>query len=167
MKSKRLRAYLSGGMEYAKGEGADWRREFEQWLKSSLGHSVFNPNSESERYLAKKYPGDNFRSLKEKDVESFTRIVRGIVDLDSTEIAKRSDYVVCYWDESALRGAGTKGELTIARFFRKPVYMVTSFDPEDLPGWILGCTTKRFKSFDELRSYLVMSYSVTSRKMMK
>jgi hypothetical protein len=31
MKHKKLRAYLSGGMEYAKDEGADWRAETQDW----------------------------------------------------------------------------------------------------------------------------------------
>ena len=38
---------------------------------------------------------------------------------------KGSDCVICLWDEGAARGAGTKGELTIARYFGKPVYLVT------------------------------------------
>lgn len=162
MRYKRPRAYLSGGMEYAPGEGADWRREFEAWLKSNLGHNVFNPNSESGIYLAKKYPRGDFRKLKTKNVEKFTEVVRGIVDLDSREIAQRADYVVCFWDESATRGAGTKGELTIAKFFKKPVYMVTQIHPTDIPGWILGCTTKRFDSFDHLKSFLLAHYKNSS-----
>ncbi len=160
MKPRKLHAYLSGGMEYARNEGADWRRQMKTWIEESLGHAVFNPNDESKKYLAKKFPNGDFRKLKFEDMESFRKLVRGIVDLDSREIAYNSDYVVCYWDESAMKGAGTKGELTIAKFFRKPVYMVTAMSHEDIPGWILGCTTKIFKSFEELKKFLLRQHKV-------
>ena len=152
-KPVRKRVYLSGGMEYAQYEGADWRAEIEDWIRTILGHSVFNPNKESAKFLRKHVRGD-FRRLKTEDTPRFTKIVARIVDLDSKEIARRSDYVVCYWDRSAQRGAGTKGEVTIARLFGKPVYMVTEMRPENIPGWILGCTTKIFGTFHELKQFM-------------
>lgn len=158
MKRKRLRVYLSGGMEYARGEGADWRNEIDDWVRSTLGHSVFNPNKESAKYLMKRLRNDDFRKLKVENLPRFTSLVRGIVDLDSKEIAERTDYVICYWDRSAQRGAGTKGELTIARLCRKPVYMVTEMKPDNIPGWVLGCATRMFPSFDVLKSFLTKRY---------
>jgi hypothetical protein len=152
--AKRLRTYLSGGMEYAKDEGVDWRAEMNAWVVRELGHKVFNPNTESEKYLRRNLSRRDLRRLKFSDIQKFQAVVRGIVSLDSREIAFRSDYVICLWDTSALRGAGTKGELTIAKFFNKPVYMVTRMKPERIPGWVLGCTSKIFRSFDELKNYL-------------
>jgi hypothetical protein len=157
--TKRMRTYLSGGMEYAKNEGVDWRNGIEEWLAAELGHSVFNPNSESEKYLKKKLPNANLRKLKFSNIEKFQSIVRGIVKVDSQEIAKRSDYIICYWDKSAQRGAGTKGELTLARFFGKPVYMITRTRSENIPGWILGCTSEIFSSFADLKLFLLKKYS--------
>jgi hypothetical protein len=156
--TRRLRTYLSGGMEYAKDEGLDWRKMMEEWVSTRLGHTVFNPNAESERYLSKKLPSGDLRRLKFTDVDKFQRIVRGIVRLDSAEIARRSDYVICLWDSSAQRGAGTKGELTIARYFGKPVYMVTHMKRENIPGWILGCVSKFFPSFEALKKFLQKKY---------
>ena len=51
MKQKIVRVYLSGGMEYAKNEGIDWRNDIEKWIRKNLGHSIFNPNTESEKFL--------------------------------------------------------------------------------------------------------------------
>lgn len=161
---KPLKAYLSGGMEFAKGEGADWRYEMEEWIHRNLKHRVFNPNRESERILSKKIPRGSFRNLKQENLERFTRIVRGLVDLDTREIARRSDYVICYWDESAQKGAGTKGEVTIARFVEKPVYLVTDMKHADIPGWVLGCTTKIFSSFDALKKFLLETYATKSQE---
>ncbi len=165
--ARRIRTYLSGGMEYARNEGIDWRTMMEEWIVQELGHSVFNPNSESERYLKKKSPNANLRKMKFSNVDRYQSIVRGIVKLDSEEIAQRSDYVICYWDRSAQRGAGTKGELTIARFFDRPVYMVTRIRTSNIPGWILGCTSKIFRSFGELKSYLKERYAVNAHRIVR
>lgn len=159
-----LRVYLSGGMEFAKGEGADWRRTMEEWVQKNLGHSSYNPNKESNEFLAKRFPTGRFRSLKDEDIDMYTVLVRDLIDMDCREIAERSDYVICYWDESAQRGAGTTGELTMARFFDKPVYMVTEMRHQDIPGWVLGCATRTFRSFEELQIYLCELYAENPRK---
>ena len=158
MKQHVVRVYLSGGMEYAKNEGIDWRNDMESWIHKNLKQKIFNPNSESEKYLRKTLPNKNFRALKSTQIDAFIRIVRKFVILDSKEIAEHYDYVICYWDASAQRGAGTKGELTIARYFNKPVYMVTRMPKEKIPGWVLGCVTKFFDSFDQLKHFLMMKY---------
>ncbi len=150
--------YLSGGMEYAESEGAGWRTHLHRWIEENLGHRVFNPNEKSEEILSTHYPGVDFRRLKIEDIGRFREVVQKIVEFDCTEIAERSDYVVCYWDESAQRGAGTKGELTMARYFNKPVYLLTSMDLSDVPGWVIGCTTRFFKSIEELQSFLLEKY---------
>jgi hypothetical protein len=158
MKKKTIRVYLSGGMEYAKNEGVNWRKSLDIWICQNLGHSVFNPNTESEKYLNKVLPHTDFRTLKSTDIKAFTKIVKRFVSMDSKEIAQRSDYIICYWDKSAQRGAGTKGELTIARYFNKPVYVVTRVPKEQIPGWILGCVSDFFVSFDELKKFLLANY---------
>ena len=158
MKPKRPTAYLSGAMEYAHNEGADWRSEIEAWLREELGHSAFNPSVESAKFRAKRLNGQDFRALKNGDVENFVRIVRMLIDRDLKAIAKRSTYLICLWDRRAQKGAGTTGELTMARSLRIPVYMVTRIDDRNIPGWILGCTTRRFRSFSGLKKFLLTTY---------
>ena len=159
MPPKPLRVYLSGGMEFAKGEGADWRRVTEEWVQRELGHSVFNPNRESDAFLALKYPDGKFRDLKHQDIDRYIALIRDLVDIDCREIADRSDYVVCNWDESAQRGAGTTGEVTMARWVGKPVYMVTKMKLQDIPGWVLGCATETFRTFQDLQEFLLKYYA--------
>jgi hypothetical protein len=153
MQSKR-RVYLSGGMEYATNDGRDWREEMQKWLHKELEWEAFNPNEESDRFLRAQIGEIDFRELKQNDPEKFAEVVTKIVDHDCEEIARRTDILVCYWDDSAARGAGTKGEITIAHFFRKPVYLVTATPPADIPGWVLGCTSKMFPGFQELKAFL-------------
>jgi hypothetical protein len=150
------RVYLSGGMEYAPNEGRGWRQEMHDWLTQNLGCEVFNPNHESDKYFERNYPNVNIRALKATDIVKYATIVSQLVEIDCKEIAERSDLVICYWDDSAMRGAGTKGELTIAKHFGKPVYMVTTMKPEEIPGWVLGCTSLLFSSFNELKAFLAM-----------
>ena len=157
-----MRVYLSGGMEYAVGEGARWRNALQSWLEGHLHHTVFNPNSESDRFFAARYPGIDIRTLKSENIDEYTEILRLLVDIDTREIAERSDYIICFWDEGAVRGAGTKGELTIARFFKKPAYLVTQYAHEDIPGWVLGCTTRIFGDFEELKAFLVQEHHLTA-----
>ena len=147
--------YLSGGMEYATDEGRDWRSTLQQWLERDLHCEVFNPNLESDRLFRTRHSNINFRQLKTNDIRQYSSIAAELVDLDCKEIAERSDFVICYWDESAMKGAGTKGELTMARYFKKPVYMVTTMPHHEVPGWILGCATRMFSSFDELKTFLL------------
>jgi hypothetical protein len=150
------RAYLSGGMEYAADEGRDWRKELQTWLERELGCTVFNPNAESDRLLATEYRDLDFRELKKRDIAHYTTIVERIVMIDCKEIAVRTDFVVVYWDESAQRGAGTKGELTMAHYFGKPVYMVTAIPLDSIPGWVLGCVSRIFGDFGSLKEFLSM-----------
>ena len=158
----RTRVYLSGGMEYAADEGRDWRATMHEWLEKELAYEVFNPNLESENFFRTRYPTVRFRELKLTDLPQYKRIAEGLVELDCREIAERTDFVICYWDESAMRGAGTKGELTMARFFGKPVYMVTALPHHQIPGWVLGCTTRLFSTFQELREFLKSQQNATA-----
>ena len=149
-----MNAYLSGGMEYANNDGGDWRDELQRFLENELQHTVFNPTHKSKELFAERYNNVDFRKLKFENIERYTEIVRELVEIDSEEIAERSDYVICYWDESAAKGAGTKGELTLAKYFGKPVYFVSSMPLQEIPGWVLGCCTLLFTNFDDMKAFL-------------
>jgi hypothetical protein len=153
-----MKTYLSGGMEYAEGEGFQWRRELQDWIEQNLKHECFNPNHESNVFFENNYPSVDFREIKTKDIDLYKTIARKLVEIDINEIAKNTDYLICFWDNGAAKGAGTKGELTMAKYFEKPVYLVTTFPLSDIPGWVLGCTTKFFYTFEELKSFLAKQF---------
>ncbi len=146
-------------MEYAQNNGADWRIEMETWLKKDLSHTAFNPVKASEQFLKTQYPRIDFRETKLNDLGQHRRIAAEIVRLDSQEIILRSDYIICYYDESAQRGAGTKGELTVAALFAKPVYLVKGMPIVDIPSWVIGCMTEMFDDFETLRRFLQDKFS--------
>ncbi len=154
-----LTAYLSGGMEFAENYGADWRTEISNWLSHKLDHAVFNPVEASKKFLSEKYPASDFRLTKIADLSLHRKIAKEIVKLDCQEIILKSDYVICYYDESAQRGAGTKGELTIAAIFDKPVYFVIGMEAEKIPSWVLGCADEIFSDFTALKNFLLGKFS--------
>lgn len=146
-------------MEYAVNYGADWRVEMESWLRNELKHGCFNPVKASETFLRSEYPGVDFRDAKANDFRKHREIAGEIVRLDSHEIILHSDYIICYYDESAQRGAGTKGELTVAALVAKPVYFVRGMMIHEIPSWVIGCVTEMFDNFEELKSFLRKKYS--------
>jgi hypothetical protein len=145
-------------MEHARNSGSAWRSRLHEWIERELGHEVFNPSVVRKQYLKRHYHGLSQKRLKKTNLKKFHRLVSTLMRLDCQEIANRTDYVVCLWDESAQKGAGTKGELTMAKYFGKPVYVVTTMRPVEIPGWILACTTRLFSSFDELKIFLKRKY---------
>ena len=111
--------YLSGGMEYASNEGRDWRQPIHHWLTENLKCEVFNPNVESDMFFPHEYPDTDIRALKETDIVRYASIVSRLVEIDCREIAEHSDLVICYWDDSAMQGAGTQGRTDDRKAFRQ------------------------------------------------
>lgn len=150
-------AYLSGGIEFATDKGKGWRRELKPFLEGTLHHRVYDPAEDEKKNLTDEEVA-HFRSWKTTDLERYRRTVRKIINWDLDLIRDQADYVVCYWDREAGRGAGTQAELTAA--YRKgiPVYLVTELPPEQISGWILGCASEIFENLDELKSFLLTAY---------
>jgi nucleoside 2-deoxyribosyltransferase len=144
--------YLAGAIEYAPDKGKAWRERLTPFLRS-LGCDVYDPAQDEQKNLTNE-ERDRFRSWKKTDLPRFQRTIRKIIDWDMEWITRRADAVIVYWDEYAGRGAGTSGELTAAYRYGKPVYLVAGMPVEKISGWILGCSTRVFTSFDELSFYL-------------
>ena len=100
-------------MEYAPDQGKGWREEIALLLKERLGHEVFNPNEEINQLLSEEEKL-HFREWKENDEDKFKTLMNRIIERDLNQLTEKSDYVICIWDESAAKGGGTHGELTVA-----------------------------------------------------
>ncbi len=145
-------------MEHAQDGGRAWRATLGTWIRQELGHLVFDPAQVSERRLRRFGVRGRFGELKRTHPDRYDHIVRRLVEGDLRTLANRCDYVVCYWDTSAAKGAGTQGEVTVARFLGKPVYLVSARPRHVIPVWILGCTTRFFPSFTLLKKFLLDTY---------
>ncbi len=158
VRHSRMTAYLSGGMQFAIGGGADWRVEMGTWLREVLHHRAIDPVQESRRLISRwKLHGHRLTGSKRTGGD-WPAFFRQIVDSDCAFVQREADYVICLWNASARKGAGTQGEVTVARVNRIPVFLVSQTPLQKLPGWIQGCTTRHFSSFRALRMYLIQRY---------
>ena len=81
-----------------------------------------------------------------------------LISHDLDVVTNRTDYVIAYWDEPAVQGGESSALLTAAHRKGIPVYFVTEIPIEQIGGWVVGCTTKIFSSFEELKSFLTATY---------
>jgi nucleoside 2-deoxyribosyltransferase len=145
-------AYLAGAIEHAPDGGRRWRRSITASI-DRLGHRVFDP-TKNEHLLLNEEERLHFRGWKETDLPRFQQTVRRIIARDLDVITSEADYVICYWDEPATRGAGTQAEITLAHRLGKPVYLVTAMPRAKVSGWVLGCATQVFDDLEALGEFL-------------
>jgi Nucleoside 2-deoxyribosyltransferase len=152
-------AYLSGSIEYSPDYGKSWRAEIAPFLRE-LGHDLYDPALDEKKNL-EDHEVHEFRGWKTSDLPRFQNTIRKIIawDLDWIE---RCDYVVCFWDDAAARGAGTQGELTMAHHRGIPVYVVLGMPLEKVSGWILGCASEVFSNFDDVKQFLRSKHALTA-----
>jgi nucleoside 2-deoxyribosyltransferase len=147
--------YLAGAIEYAPDKGKAWREAFTPFVEA-LGAQVYDPARDEQKNLTDD-ERLHFREWKSTDLPRFQRTIRKIINWDMEWITRRADAIVVYWDEYAGRGAGTSGELTAAYRYGKPVYLVAGMPVAQISGWILGCATEVFNSFDQLQAFLAQA----------
>ena len=152
-----MRAYLSGAIEYAPDHGRAWRAAITPFLES-VGHSIYDPARDEKKNLTDEELA-GFRAWKMADLPRFQNTIRKIIAYDLDWIEQKTDYIICYWDEHVLKGAGTQAELTFAHRRGIPVYLVLGMPLERVSGWILGCSTEVFSSFEQLQSFLAARHA--------
>jgi hypothetical protein len=156
-------AFLCGGMEFAPDSGREWRAKLRQWLEEYLNHTAYDPVVEATRLMNRDELRD-FRGWKATDLDRYRKAMRYIINHDLDVMRNRTDYVICNWDQAAARGGGSQAELTAAYRKGLPVYLVAEMPVEEISGWVVGCTTKIFSSFDELKTFLVATYGQEARQ---
>ncbi len=153
-------AYLSGSIEFSPDYGKSWRADIAPFLHE-LGHEVYDPALDEKKNLEDSEVGE-FRKWKLTDLPRFQNTIRKIIAWDLDWIEQKSDYVICFWDEAAGRGAGTQGELTLAHRRGVPVFVVLGMPLEKVSGWILGCCTEVFSDFEQLKAFLAEKHAARS-----
>jgi len=147
-----MRFYLSGGMEFKDGLGKGWRETITKAL-ALLGHIAVDPvKEEMEDSEATTYHWAE-KKLKE-DLDDFRHMVRLKMFRKDMRAIQDTDAVILLYDESVQRGAGTLAEAWEAFREAKPVYVVSSFERRDVPGWLIGESTALFENFAQLLAYV-------------
>ena len=152
-----MKAYLSGPIENAENDGASWRQDMTLWLKDNLNHEVFNPVLETKNIIGHINPSI-FRSMKKTDPIEYKNIIREIIKLDLEALINDSDYLIVKWDKSVLKGGGTHGEVTMAYWIKKPIFIVNSLPIDDMSSWIFSCSDFIFNDFKNLKKKLTQLY---------
>ena len=152
-----MKAYLSGPIENAENDGASWRQDMTLWLKDNLNHEVFNPVLETKNIIGHLNPSI-FRSMKKTDPIEYKNIIREIIKLDLEAVINDSDYLIVKWDKSVLKGGGTHGEVTMAYWIKKPIFIVNSLPIDDMSSWIFSCSDFIFNDFKSLKKKLTQLY---------
>lgn len=150
-------AYLSGAMENAKNEGSGWRNEITIWLKDNLNHSVIDPVFETAK-LVTKTESQNYRDWKSSDPDKFKKFVRLVIDNDLNLVVNKADYLICLWNNEVLTGGGTHGEVTMAYYQSKPIYLINQLSNLELSGWIMSCATEIFPELKSMQKKLLDVY---------
>ena len=150
-------AYLSGPIENAENDGADWRKSLTPWIKNTLSHKVFNPVIAT-RDITKGLTSSEFRNMKRSNPDKYKKLIREIINIDIEAVVNNSDYLIVNWNKSVFRGGGTHGEITLAYFLKKPIYLVNNVPFDDLSSWIFSCSTEMFDSFEDLKTHLIKKY---------
>ena len=152
--------YLAGTMTAATGWGVGWRRREQKWF-ASHGEGTFSP-PDRENELLVKYdirPSDLRRYPYRLHSSTRKQLFGEIVKFDLEQIRYRTKYVVVYFTEYS---PGTVSELTWARMWGIPVYMVTK--RKRLKPWTESCVTKTFRTWEQLHSFLKVRYGLRRNK---
>lgn len=149
-------------MEFAEDGGAGWRREMSLWLARHLGHRTLDPTHFEHDQLSHEQKS-RLPLLKRHDLEELRRLARRIVLYDLEMLLRRADYLICYWTEETQRGCGSAGEITMAAWAGKPVYLVLDYPRERMSTWMAGCTTAIFHDWDGLKQALLREFPERSR----
>jgi hypothetical protein len=144
-------------MENAKNDGSAWREEITIWLKDKLDHSVIDPVIETTN-LVEKTESQNYRNWKTTDPNKFRKFVRLAIDNDLNSVVNKSDYIICLWNKEVLSGGGTHGEVTMAYYHNKPIYLINKLNDIELSGWIMSCATEIFTDFNSMQNRLLEIY---------
>ncbi len=133
--------YLSGSIEHSK-DPSSWRNQMEKELFGL--YQVMNPSTQ-------------FCPLGKVDEFNFKKWIYDNFIIPDIQDVMRCSHFFIKIDKTTGKGSGTWGELTVAAYLNKKIiYMIDGVEPENIPGWSLGCLTYAHKvdSIDDAIKFL-------------
>ncbi len=153
-KYNRGNIYLSGGMQFSPDLGGKWRELCAQRL-TEMKYFPIDITALDKAYTAEH--GELYLMTDKKNhLQYRSNMRKHFIYTDIQLIEKDSDAIIVYYDESVRRGAGTISECQVAFNNDIPIFLVSAYEDwaNEVPGWLLGLTTKFFLSFEDLYNYL-------------
>ena len=154
VKYPRGNIYLSGGIEKAKNDGADWRVRIARRLKELRYFPI--DITALDRAYSKAHGKLYTMANEDEELRRKANIRKHFVTTDLELIKNDSDALILYYDESARLGAGTISEAQFAFLHDIPVFIVCYWHDwkTELPGWLHALSTKVFTTFGSCISYM-------------
>ncbi|MDE1830598.1 MAG: hypothetical protein KGI25_09775 [Thaumarchaeota archaeon] len=142
--------YLSGGMEKAVENGAQWRREVSKKLEE-LNFFPVDIAALDLEYIKKH--GPVYLDTDPKNYLQYKSNIRHqFIYTDLRLITDDCDAVIAYYDQSFKDGAGSFAECQCAYDHGKPLFVVSALP--HVPSWLKSLSTKLFFNFEDLYHYL-------------
>lgn len=145
--------YLSGGMQFADGLGAGWRKVVGDHIKE-MGFFPIDIADLDIKYSNEH--GHLYRFLGDEELlQRKSNIRKHFIETDINLIRFDTDALIVMYDESVRLGAGTTSEIHEAFMLDIPVFLLNSYGVMDeVPGWMQAETTAIFNTWDEMYEYL-------------
>lgn len=136
--------YMPGAMQFTDATDLGWREK----IIAALGNKInfLDPTSKEFQHATLKASEtitlfNNSRLTRKKHTPEFRDAVREIINADLRAVVQ-SQALCAYWTPGASKGAGVKGELTVAAWHNIPVILIVPDEYyEIVPGWTWGCVT--------------------------
>ena len=169
-KSAKLKYYLAGRMG-ADPRDKEWRNEETVFIVKELEGKVLNPYLLEVAQLRGLRPGrlpsktpdgkpvTHWYDLKffpqdSPEYHRYEKYMRFIINFDMNIVENVADIIICRWSDDCQNGGGSQGEVSLARYIRKPVYMIDETKKVEIPTWIRACANRVFDSMEELNKFL-------------
>lgn len=148
--------YLSGGMQFAQNQGANWRKDCAKKLKDLeyFPIDIVELDKEYANKFGSVFYNYNDVITEEENIEFKSNFRKHYHEADCNLVKNDSDALIVLWDEAAQLGAGTHSEIHAAFENDIPVFLVTDFPRSKISGWLVSETTKIFTNFTDLYEYL-------------
>ena len=152
--------YLCGPISLKDNDACRIWRENVSFELEKLGVQASNPFVNS---------GNNLMAVREKlaeatannDVEAIRYLVDKHLIKQDLDMVKKCNFITAWIPkDKGYEICGSYGEITLAHFLGKPVYIITDREPTDIPHWAIGCSTQIFISWNDYYSFIEKEWGI-------
>lgn len=144
--------YMPGAMQFTDAADFGWREKIIAVLGDKINfldptckefqHATFTAGETIALF-------NDPKLVREKHTPKFRDAVKEIINADLRAVVQ-SQALCAYWTPGANKGAGVKGELTVAAWHNIPVILIVPDEYyEMIPGWTWGCVTHYVKNIPD------------------
>jgi len=153
--SKKLSTYLTGPITLRHNqECREWRIMITKQL-AKLNIASLNPfniegNTDAVRKLI-------YNANQIGDIKTTRSLVSSHMINTDLKMVEKADFLTVWIPKlNGYEICGSYGEITLAYYLKKPVYVITerSLKPVELPSWLIGCSTEVFTSWKDYLKFI-------------